>query len=80
MTDHTTEMFSSHFRNRHARGPKTNAAYLALWIAYQRGALSAAEFMRNLEQEFLRNMEQLEAGGQDSSGEKRAAFGASSPT
>ena len=62
MTHQTTEMFSSHFRNRRARGPKTNETYLALWIAYQHGALSAPEFMRSLEHEFLRNIERLEAG------------------
>jgi hypothetical protein len=60
MTDHTTEMFSSHFGNGHTGGAKTNEVYLALWIAYQRGALSAAEFMCTLEQEFLRNVERLE--------------------
>ena len=61
MTDQTTEMFSSYFRNRHAGGPKTNETYLALWIAYQCRGLNATGFMRSLEQEFLRNMQRLEA-------------------
>jgi hypothetical protein len=61
MTEQTTEVFSRHFRNTRAGEPKTNQAYLAVWIAYQRGALSADEFMRSLEHEFLRSMEQLEA-------------------
>ena len=61
MTEQTTEVFSRHFRNTRAGEQKTNQAYLAVWIAYQSGALSADEFMRGLEHEFLRSMEQLEA-------------------
>jgi hypothetical protein len=56
MTEQTTEVFSGHFRNARAGDPKTNQAYLAVWMAYQRGALSADEFMRSLEREFLRSM------------------------
>jgi hypothetical protein len=56
-----TEILSLHFRDRCAVESTTNQAYLVLWIAYQRGALSADEFMHNVEHEFLRGMENLEA-------------------
>jgi hypothetical protein len=61
MTDQPTEIFSSNFRNTRAGGPKTNEAYLASWVAYQRGALTADEFMRSLERDLRLNLEELEA-------------------
>jgi hypothetical protein len=61
MTEQTTEVVSRHVRNTRAGDPKANQAYLAVWIAYQHGALTADEFLRSLEHEFLRSMEQLEA-------------------
>jgi hypothetical protein len=50
-----------YLRNTLEGKPNTNQAYRALWIAYQRGALSADEFLHSLEHEFLRSIEQLEA-------------------
>jgi hypothetical protein len=61
MVEQTIEVISGHFRSRRAGESSTNQTYLALWVAYQRGALSADEFMRDLEREFLRGMEKLEA-------------------
>ncbi len=62
MTEETTaEVFSLFFRNTRTGRLKTNQAYLDLWMEYQHGALSADEFMHNVEHEFLRGMENLEA-------------------
>jgi hypothetical protein len=61
MTEQTAEILSVHFRNTPEGEPKTKQAYRALWIAYQRGALSADELLRSMEHELLRSMDQLEA-------------------
>jgi hypothetical protein len=61
MSERTTEVFDRHFRTRRAGQSASNQAYLALWMAYQHGALSADEFMRSVEHEFLHNVDQLKA-------------------
>ena len=61
MTEQTTEIVSSYFRNTREKKTRINEAYLALWIAYQRGALSADEFLRGLEHDLLRNLDELDA-------------------
>jgi hypothetical protein len=61
MTDQTTEVFPLHFRDSRVGERKIDQTYRALWIAYQRGALSADAFLRSLEDEFLHSMEHLEA-------------------
>ena len=61
MTEQATEILSLHFRERCAGESATNQAYLALWIEYQRGALSADEFLRGLEHDLLRNLDELDA-------------------
>jgi hypothetical protein len=62
MTVQTTEILSLHFQNRTTQESVMNQSYLELWFAYQRGELSADEFMFGIEHEFLHSVEKLEAG------------------
>jgi hypothetical protein len=64
MTEQATEILSLHFRNRRAEESSTKQAYVESWIAYQRGALSADEFLRKLEDEFLHNWSEWNPGSQ----------------